>query len=214
MTILRAQITLKTLDNIAANFTTNTLHFDVDIDAVLPGLDATMDSVVLNIKETYDACVNVFGGIPQNGHEIVFYDLSQPLPRIPFRSYPMDFALAPVSARLPAEVAIVTSFKTDREAGKSDASRRNRIYLGPLAVGALNTSDGRILVARQNEIRDGMVQLANASGSVDDWTWVVYSPKLGEAYPVKSGHIDNAFDTQRRRGVESTLRTVWAEDAS
>jgi hypothetical protein len=40
--------------------------------------------------------------------------------------------------------------------------------------------------------------------------WVVYSPKLDAFAEVDNLWVDNAFDTQRRRGERPTARTVVA----
>jgi len=41
------------------------------------------------------------------------------------------------------------------------------------------------------------------------WDWVVYSPTNGNTVNVDNGWVDNAFDTQRRRGLAVTARTNW-----
>jgi hypothetical protein len=40
--------------------------------------------------------------------------------------------------------------------------------------------------------------------------WCVWSVADQIAVPVANGWIDNAFDVQRRRGVDYTSRTLWA----
>jgi len=67
--------------------------------------------------------------------------------------------------------------------------------------------------------------LFTASSASAVWKWAVFSPtiaggwflpdtegppNLPAAYsPVQSGWVDNAWDTQRRRGLEATARTVF-----
>jgi len=214
MAILSCQILLKTTDNIAANFTTNTIHFDVDTGAVLPGLDETMQDIVNQITSTYEGFRTRLGGLQQTGHEITFYDLGTPKPRVPFRMYDLDFTAALPQTVLPHEVAIVSSFKARREAGKSDRNRRNRVYIGPLAASTLDQATGRVGDATRLAIAAAWEEMASESADSDDWTWVIYSPTLEEAYPVWEGFVDNAFDTQRRRGVSSTARAVWQTDSA
>jgi len=36
---------------------------------------------------------------------------------------------------------------------------------------------------------------------------VVYSPTTGQDHPILNIHVDNAFDTQRRRGGKPTSRS-------
>jgi hypothetical protein len=40
-------------------------------------------------------------------------------------------------------------------------------------------------------------------------TLAVWSPSNGDAVPVTDGWVDNAWDTQRRRGIDRTARSTW-----
>lgn len=214
MSICAIQVVLKTADGISANYCTNTYHADIDRTAISPGPEDLYPIVASAFTGMYGDIFGIFGGLEQNGHEITFYDLSEPIPRVPFYMENWDFPAAISADKLPSEVSIVSSFKTNREAGKSDRNRRNRVYLGPLRPTTLDESTGRILDNTRTAIATAFQSIASQSGSEDDWTWVIYSPTLGESYPVKEGFVNNSFDTQRRRGVASTFRTTWVEDAS
>jgi hypothetical protein len=41
------------------------------------------------------------------------------------------------------------------------------------------------------------------------WDWVVYSPTDDAYHEVANGWVDNAWDTQRRRGYKPTSRTTF-----
>lgn len=111
---------------------------------------------------------------------------------------------------LPSEVALCISFQAPREDGVNQARHRNRKYLGPFASIA-NGTDGRPV---DNLVRTVVSQgrkLAAASDASVTWEWVIYSPTLGTSIAVDNGWVDNAWDTQRRRGKAPTARTLFTD---
>lgn len=114
------------------------------------------------------------------------------------------------NAALPTEVASVFSFQAEQESGENQKRRRNRIYLGPLGVSSSDdysrmddTMVASMLFAGRN--------LTEAAAAAVTWSWVVYSPTDDATYPVNNGWVDNAFDTQRRRGLQSTARGTFGD---
>jgi hypothetical protein len=116
---------------------------------------------------------------------------------------------------MPEEVALVCTLKGDPP---DTARRRGRIYLGPFSlnglaqVGATNTVPARPNVASSQGIvrvaADRCIDLANQTAIPR--TWVIRSTVPVENFvPITNGHIDNAWDTQRRRGPATTARTLW-----
>jgi flavin-binding protein dodecin len=140
--------------------------------------------------------------IVKDAFEFRFYDLGQAPPRtrntIQARNLP-----GRASTPYPAEVALVSSFY----AGSNVPRRRGRHYLGPLSAG---TSGGgvdprpasNILVA----IKDAAVRVASTTENV---SWVQVSQMDQMASVVTGGWVDNAYDTQRRRGTKASTRTSW-----
>lgn len=124
---------------------------------------------------------------------------------------------AEASDNLPPEVAVCLSFHGDltglveRSGATRPANRhRGRIFLGPLTTGTVH----KITDTKVAEVRDVPRQaICDAAGriiaGVFGATWCVWSRANAALYPVVGGFVDNAFDTQRRRGVKTTLRTVW-----
>lgn len=122
-----------------------------------------------------------------------------------------------VSTNLPSEVAAVLSFHGDltgvlEESGatRPRARRRGRIYIGPLTTGAVDgTADDPLInplwVTTMNQAANVMGDAALADG----WMWSVWSRAANELYEIVAGWVDNAPDTQRRRGATSTTRTVF-----
>lgn len=93
------------------------------------------------------------------------------------------------------------------------ARRRGRIFVGPISTTGISENAGTDFeVVPSTQLRSTVAQatedLMNAAFT-GGWELAVYSPTADEAYPVVGGFVDNAFDTQRRRGNEATGRTVW-----
>jgi hypothetical protein len=105
------------------------------------------------------------------------------------------------SASGPQEVALCLSFY----AGRNLPRRRGRLYLGPFFAGEMA---GRPSLTQQNRLLDLASDLANLGGA--DVSWRVYSPTDGGNYPVSNAWVDNAWDTQRSRGLAPTGRVLRA----
>ena len=133
------------------------------------------------------------------------YDLTQPKPRTPV--YESSGAITPGGAdSLPTECSAVMSFQATVESGENQKRRRNRVYLGPFSVQA--NASGLI----KNELVERLLfqgkNLKNESGASTTWEWCIYSPTDDNAEVVWSGWVDNAWDSQRRRGIRKTARGV------
>jgi hypothetical protein len=139
-------------------------------------------------------------------HEVRLYDLALPPGAPPVRT--TQFALAVTSGQqLPAEVSLCLSFKAAPQAGVAAGRLRGRIYLGPLStavLGVSQNSDIRPATGVQNALADAGLRLAGAAGH----DLSVYSRTLGVLNPVTELWVDNAFDTQRRRGSKPTSRVT------
>lgn len=137
------------------------------------------------------------------------------------------------AANFPSEVAICVSYQGTAQVGLVQARRRGRIYLGPLNAGAGNGgSPARPhadFLSTATEAFQEFVQDVDASAE-----FVVYSrpyagreaiprvnkpdlpaiaPRTGTTVNVDQFWIDDAFDTQRRRGADRTGRTLIATGA-
>jgi hypothetical protein len=127
--------------------------------------------------------------------------------------------VVPATTPLPEECAVVVAYHGDltgvaEESGltRPKARRRGRIYLGPLSnvAGSVEAGTNRLRV-----LSGFMTNLAAAMAFLDTdlaptpYIWSVYSPTAGATYPVVGGWIDDAFDTQRRRGLSPISRTTF-----
>lgn len=139
-----------------------------------------------------------------------FYDRADPEPRTPFNQGTFDLGAPGSTLGLPEEVATCFSFRGNLESGQPPARRRGRVFLGPLNESVLAYS-GRTVVD-QDFIDDVFIAYNAAwdelttSGLVHE----VWSPTDEEGYTVTSAWMDDAFDTQRRRGPLATGRTTEA----
>jgi hypothetical protein len=139
------------------------------------------------------------------------YDLAQPKPRTPIGTGTMGWSGTSGVAALPTECAVCLSFYANPTSGVSQRRRRGRIYIGPLSVQSLNEPDGRLEVLTHQTLRTAGANLRIASDASSTWSWAVVSMATGTpvAYVVNSGWVDNAYDTQRRRGLRSTTRSTF-----
>jgi hypothetical protein len=113
---------------------------------------------------------------------------------------------------LPEENAVVLSYHgllTDlpEEIGttRPAARHRGRMYFGPCNTAVNQGSDASVEPQTNAALRGAALSFL-ALGSAP---WSVWSRKNAAMYTVVGGYVDNAFDTQRRRGHKATARTAF-----
>lgn len=214
-----AQIVLFNDNGLPEDSSVNTWHFEID-DSVVSG---DVEDVILNggdgpggpnvgihpaLEQFYDSVGGYLSTLLTGTGEAKYYDLDDPTPRAPILVEPFDFGTTGTGA-LPTEVALCISFQAVKVSGVSQASRRNRFYLGPLSTTAAATSTSRPDATATATMDSAITAFYNTADGAPAWSWVVYSPKLGSSADVDNGWIDNAFDTQRRRGLAPTTRVTF-----
>lgn len=147
--------------------------------------------------------------IPDNfsGGNIKLFDLGATPPRIPEETGLLS-SIVPsgTMAPLPREVAVCLSYHT----GGPGPRNRGRIYLGPLTSQALETPAGaapRVQTSLRTKIVDRATDMATNPSL--ECTWVLWSRANAATYQIVGGWVDDAFDTQRRRGAAPSSRTSW-----
>lgn len=205
MAAVRAQVILHTNDAFPANYVTNSLCFG--------GSDPIGDHTAITaaIRTFYGAlgASNLSNSIATTGHEVKYYDLPGVKPNYPVIEDTFALPAAPSGSPLPSEVAICISFHGPRTPGFPQARRRGRIYIGPLGSGA-NTS-GRPSAGTITAFTVAATAFKTAIAALpSDTTWAVWSTVDQTAVDISAGWVDNAFDVQRRRGIEETSRTTWS----
>ncbi len=135
------------------------------------------------------------------------YKLGDTVPRQPTTSF---YNLGPVSANdpLPSEVAVCASFYSQRNLPR----RRGRVFVGPwnASIVTRDTDTGVARLANNiiTALRTSMVRLAG-SAPQQGLRWCVLSQTDAALYDITAGWVDNAFDTQRRRGETASSRSPW-----
>lgn len=118
----------------------------------------------------------------------------------------------------PNEVAIACTYHGDLtnipERGPNNtrpaSNRRGRFYWGPLnnTVSTIDASTGRVHVA--SNVAHGLLLAMDRhlhdEAAQASWNWAVFSRTLWQDFPVVGGAVDDAFDTQRRRGQDPIVR--------
>lgn len=139
----------------------------------------------------------------------------------------LSFTLPATSStlQLPEEVAVVLSLHGDltnvpvSQANPSpppatirpQQRRRGRLYLGPLGQNAGTETAGsyRPNVSIRQDIGTAFEAYYSAIVGVTPWVPAVWSKADEATHPITGGYVDDAWDTQRRRGLLPTLRTEF-----
>jgi hypothetical protein len=208
MTILRAVVRLQQDTLNPLDTSVNVLHF------FTLGDPATIAAEIADDIETaYEAFEGRFANAvaADFGTSVTFYDLSDPEPRAPVYQDLFPGTFTPAGGQmLPNEVAMCLSFQAARVSGQPQARRRGRIFLGPLGQVCLDSTDtGRPSIATIVAAVNVGTSLLSQSVASLNYDWVVFSRADNEGYPVVDGWVDNAWDTQRRRGLAPTTRTIF-----
>jgi hypothetical protein len=188
----------------------NTWHFDgpgADPDNVGDMLHDFFNTVPTG--QSVSLASRLSGDLLDGNMTIKGYDMSDPEPRAPV--YEDTFTLTGLNTGdpFPPEVALCLSYQGANESGTPQSRRRGRVYIGPWASVADNV--GRPSSTTQTILCAAARDLLDAANSALSWTWVQYSPTTTLTTPVVGGWVDNAWDSQRRRGWAPTSRILWSD---
>lgn len=219
MAILRAQVALMHSGALPEDIATNTFHFVTE-----DGVPDTEPPLIATALSSFYTGGHGPGGIniasffstemAQNGHQIAIYNLADATPRVPVYETTFNLTSAPNGDPLPGEVALCLSFQGAAQSGESQARRRGRVYIGRFDKDS--ASSGRPSSSLQQTLAGAGAFLLSESVSAASWSWCVYSPTAAAAADptpfavVTNGWCDNAFDTQRRRGLAPTARVLFS----
>lgn len=217
MAIVRAQVTLPYTTNLPRDVAVNTFHF-----AMSTADDTGAGNVADDLIEFYNTSA---GGATvanylsaqitraTNGCTVEFYDRAAPDGEPPFYAEAFTLGAAGSVNSLPAEVALCTSFVGQTTGDLPLRRRRGRVFIGPLAVGALETGSGIVgnptdqFVTTLSAATERLAEAYYSSpGGID---FIVFSRLSATGSKVARGWVDQEFDTQRRRQVRATQRTIW-----
>lgn len=206
MAITRVITTLPYYTNIPEDCATNTFYF-----SSVATLDNAALAVLATRLDTFYAAIDTYLSpiVSNTLGTFKFYDMADPEPRTPKLTLPMAPLLVG-SSGMAEEVSVCLSYYATPVSGESAARRRGRIFLGPLAgnvlTAASTTSFSQPATAMRSAVASAAAVLADQSEPVQ---WCVYSPTDQIARRIVGGWVDNAFDTQRRRGRRATSRNTW-----
>lgn len=195
---------------IAADDTINTWAFESN--SLVP-LTAELDAIRLALFDFYTALMNYFSPFLAPSWTIKVYDIDQPTPRVPLVERDDFGPFSPTgSGAFPTEVAMCLSYRGVLVSGEPKGRRRGRVYLGPLSANAAyNESTGcrpsANLVSALSDAVQALSDGLDGSGVLHS----VWSRTDDELYNVVQYWVDNAFDTQRRRGLAPTTKTLLPE---
>lgn len=212
MATFRATVVFPMFTNLPEDVITNTFHYS---ELTPMGLAAAAAAATPKLADFYEAVYAGSLGManymnPAIAH-VNWYDLSEPAPRAPL-TLPLGATIPVVSSTLPTEVATVLSFQGDHVSGTPQARRRGRIYIGAVPNAAMLASSISNYPLFSSAWIAGIRAGANTHllpPPIADLRWSVWSPTDGTATFVTNGWIDNSPDTQRRRGIEPSVRTLW-----
>lgn len=211
MTVIRAQVIIPHDTNLAENAVTNTWYFGTASEP-LPTDIADVRTKLTSFYSGAGGPASMMSSRYQPENAIVKqYDMADPEPRVPIDTWAdTNWTASPAGTTdLPSEVAVCLSFAADTPSGAIAARRRGRIYLGPWTVGdAISGDTGRVNTTLISTL------ISRATVLVQDdavTSWQVWSTVDQAGRDVTHGWVDNAFDTQRRRGLAATTRSTFVE---
>lgn len=217
-----AMVTLERNTGIPRDRVVNTFHFRTP-DAGVSNADAIdiSDRLQRFYKTAAAPSANAVQSYLSNqlataGHAVKIYNMADPIPRVPVLTANFTLTLAATEV-FPAEVALVLSLRAQGGSGTVAARARGRVYLGPLNVSASSGTSGqaggdaRPSAAFMAAVADSGKRLAD-EGVVGKPVLSVFSEvdkTLGiDADGLRTViqlRVNNAWDTQRRRGADPTV---------
>lgn len=187
-------------------------NFSFTIDDAVATLVAGATTLGADLATFYGDMQPYMNGIAKLSlMTIKWYDRSDPLPRSPFFTSAALGVADGVGAPLPSEVSLCMSFHAAIASGIHPARRRGRIFL-PFLDSSENTnihSDGAPTTTLTAALRDAGQDLMTVVNARPWSKWCVRSDIDDVSSPVVGGYVDNAWDTQRRRGTRATARNSW-----
>lgn len=215
MSLFKAVVSFEADSGLPEDAVQNTWHFQIanDNDILWP------TDVLANLEEFYTGNVAPAGFSLRNylsekltGDVTVrFYRLLDPEPRVPFVTG--SFTYVPFESQaIPSEVALCLSYFRAFASGEPPARAKGRLFIGPLNIEAVSDVDDVDLPSSTfiGTLAGAASRMRANSDAAGRFDWVQRSETADASGPVIGGWVDNAWDTQRRRGRAATARTTWS----
>jgi hypothetical protein len=214
---IRVQHTFQDVSGLSEDRYVNTFHFNVPAVnlAEAPTVSAAIKGFWTIVPSTAAVALKTFMGDQTDGPgaTIKMYNLEESPPRTVIFEETYNPAAMGGGGNLPAELAVCLSYTAPSFSGIPAASRRGRIYIGPLSVAAMGVAvagkDRMVDSGMMSCLKGAAAQMASVCATAG-WSWGVYSPTTLALYEIDNVYVDDAFDIQRRRGSRPTMRSPLA----
>jgi len=217
MGINRVVARLPYFTGVPEDVVTNTFHYGTvatptptQIAAMIDGVQSFYDTAAPT--DTVGEWIAPWVSRVASACQVEVYDLSDTPPRVPIGSGTFTLPAVSGTGTLPAETAMCLSFRAAYVSGEPNARRRGRVYIGPLSSSALNPGSGTSFPVPTNSFITNLLNAASDSlnniPGAEGCVWGVYSPTDNINRKIIEAWVDNAVDTQRRRGNAPTSRTT------
>jgi hypothetical protein len=207
VTLYYAQTTLITQDANSENYQSNV--FALGGIGSLSLTDA--NTWVGYINQFYDDCyaAGALRGMAKSNHVVKIYEITAGPPNYPVYELNFDLTPLPGAVDMPMEVALCVSYYASAATTIPRARRRGRIYIS----GWSETSNGagRPVAGATADLLDAFTDYAVACDALTNLYAGVWSRTNGAVYEIDTAWVDNEWDTQRRRGGQSTSRDEWTK---
>jgi hypothetical protein len=183
----------------------NTLYFrNSALGADLPIVGTDLDALADDLASVFQG--NWYGASPLRRITVKAYDTEGAPPHRPQSTRVKNDTALAVTVSYPSEIALCLSFK-----GGPERWQRGRIYL-PANL-AVNWTSASTLSARpQSGMITQALNLADALSGLGgpNIDWMVHSADHPDS-KVTEAWVDDEWDTQRRRGLKATTRTIRSQ---
>lgn len=191
------QVVFQDSSNLSKDRYVNTLHFS---SSTAESWSSFVAGIADDIAGAYSPLAVYMSNTVISRFEVRCYNPDDPKPRQPY-TYVGALPTRGSSAS-PSEVALCLSYYADRNLPR----QRGRIYFGPIS--GVHISAARPSTELQDALCDFAEAMSGIGGLNVDWQHV--STVTGERKRITNVWVDNAWDTQRRRGLSPTSRMTRA----
>lgn len=201
MGYVRATVSLDQTTLNPEDIVTNTSYW------LMPEDTSHCETLAGNLHEFYSDISIYMSSMLAGSGRITMWALADPEPRAPIFDSPWP-ALSFGISNYPLEVACCLSSRAAPSSGIPASSLRNRQYIGPLSEAAVETSvlvNNEPSIAFREACVDAWVSIAQEMDP-ENIVATVYSTKEAVGRTPVAYWMDNAWDTQRRRGRRATER--------
>ncbi len=203
------QVALPSTTNLPADDVVNTFAFSALASPITgAGLVALFEDFYNNDTGIYQSIADYISPTISRARAVTVkgYDLADPEPRSPVAEGSFTLGASGSGTAYPDEVALCLSYGGSAPSGTNPARRRGRVFIGPFNDLVTYTNTGNALPAPA--LQQTLLNAGERLWDLSQGTWWVHSRADDELFPLNRLWVDNAWDTQRRRGRRATSRAT------